>query len=162
MFKSELNEDQLKIKDFIVEKLTKAGWNDFNLQEWNNQLESGFSVYPEPEPRFKNEKSIIVLTYPPKNNYISLLISTKDYNNVVEFRFYYFNKIQLSNALGLIINYQNELSIENFNNLIKDLFDICEELFWELQGFEREKITKYNLDSKNRVRIISNQKKPKI
>ena len=50
MFKSKLNEDQLKIKDFIVEKLTKAGWNDFNLQEWNSQLESGFSVYPEPEP----------------------------------------------------------------------------------------------------------------
>ncbi|HEY0087840.1 MAG TPA: hypothetical protein VGB37_03295 [Candidatus Lokiarchaeia archaeon] len=48
MFKSELNKDQLIIKDFIVEILTKAGWNDFNLQEWNKQLESGFSVYPEP------------------------------------------------------------------------------------------------------------------
>jgi len=162
MFKSELSDYQLKIKDFIVEKLAKAGWNDFNLQEWNNQLESGFSVYPEPEPRFKNDKSIIVLMYPPKSNYISLLISTKDYNNVVEFRFYYFNKRQLLDSLDIIIKYQDELSIENFNILIKELFEICEELFWELQGFKNEKISKDTLDSKNQVRIISNVKKTKI
>ena len=100
--------------------------------------------------------------YPPKSNYISLLISTKDYNNVVEFRFYYFNKRQLLDSLDIIIKYQDELSIENFNILIKELFEICEELFWELQGFKNEKISKDTLDSKNQVRIISNVKKTKI
>jgi hypothetical protein len=142
MYKNELTQEQLEKTNLFVGMLAKVGW-DFD--DWDKNLENNSYAWPKATPRFENKDAIIGLGYPPKDNYISVLVASKDYSKCVEFRFYYKDDDHLKEALKIIIDFQINLSLDNYTDLIRKLFQICDNIAWENQGFEQEPVREEHL-----------------
>jgi hypothetical protein len=151
MRKSELTAEQVKTAEVLLRALAQAGWE---MDGWDARFDRGFDVYPELEARFGNERGTLCLTFDPQGDHVSLLAASERFEEVVEFRVFYCNRDHLARILHVVVNAQHRVSIESYTGLIRELFVVSDEIFWEIQGQQEKRVSEEDLAQDRFVRPI--------
>jgi len=133
--------------EIFVKKLTIAGWT-LTYGNW----EENYNADIGQEMIIEDESNVLVVSYPNvftssnnPDNHISILINDKINKKYAEFGFDFKNETDLIESLDILIKNQNELSLNNFCNLIKNLLNIKLHLTWEHQGQIMEELNQNNI-----------------
>lgn len=124
-----MTKEQISERNIFIDKISEGAWNPGTL---NTLFESGVKVSPEAHAEYTFNEVYLYLEYHAKERYLSLLIRTKDLENSIQFRFYYGE--YLKQALNLIVNFQNKLSPYNYTDLVREMSEVCEDVFLEVEG----------------------------
>lgn len=149
MRKNELTAGQVKTAEMLLAALVRAGWE---MDGWDARFDQGLDVYPELEARFVNERGTLCLTFDPQGDHVSLLVASE--REVVEFRVFYRSREHLARILHVVVNAQHRVSMETYTGLIRELFAVSGEIFWEIQGQQEKRVSEEDLAQDRFVRFI--------
>lgn len=134
--KSDLNEMQLLKRNIVVEILQNKNWNNTHIEQ---EFEENKAVAPQVMFVYHNNPNFeIYLSYYIEENYIFLDLLNK--NQRSENQICKLKATNLGEIIEKVIESQDQISDENWTDLLGQFIDICEEVVLEMPDGRQVKI----------------------
>lgn len=135
--KIELTQKQILNRKIFIEKLKKGEWE---VQDFDAELESLFGVAPQAKAEFTdNEHVEIELAYYLDENLLYMTL-TNCYEEEDKQSYRIYKKGNIEEVLDIIIKNQSDLNYQNWEELIGELVELIDELYFEMPDARKVKI----------------------
>ncbi|MCP4359808.1 MAG: hypothetical protein GY796_17510 [Chloroflexi bacterium] len=121
MRKSEMTEDQLEERRFVLDKLIKADWSDMTVGDW---FEKDFWAAIEASMNYDNGNVVLQVDYIAKNRTIDFKIGNY-FGERILLTIFFQNKLR--EIVDTIISFQDEITTENYDEHLTEIVRVCPE-----------------------------------
>ncbi len=126
MLKTDMTPEQLKRRDFFINRLLAAGWDPGG---WELLFEHGADLSPEAQAEYENPALSLRLSYFVEQGYVLLESVSKETSEALSVRFY--PKDNLTTVVDILVEVQDRLAPDRYTGLIGNMIPVCEAIVLE-------------------------------